>query len=808
MNPLDQFRDALQARGIVPPDFIEHGEMRRADAGGKNGKGDASYIFFADGVPAGGFENHRDGLGWQTWKANIGRQLAPAEAAAQRQHLDAARRQREADVERRRTEAKDRARQLWKSGTPGAEHAYLSRKGVKPYGVRVANGLLLVPMLNATGELCSVQTIDGNGEKRFLAGGQKQGCYHAIGKPNGSICIAEGYATAATIHQATGHAVAVAFDCGNLEPVARALRAKYPGVRITVCADDDAETPGNPGLTRARHAAASVGGFVAVPEFGQNRPSGATDFNDVGDADAIRGAIGRAVAPDMSTPQPAAQNTTAAVLEAGEWPELQSLKVDSGAAQKPYPLVALPSLIRDAVTEVRDYAQAPEPLVAASALSAVSVAAQGLADVQRDEGLTGPIGVWLLTIADSGERKSTADRYFSEPIREYERDQAEAYKPTVAKYRAAKDAWDAQLAGLRDAIKQAAKSGNDTADDVRRLELLQLDEPAEPRVPRLLYSDATPEALAHGLARWPSAAVISAEAGAVFGAHAMQRESITRNLAQLNGLWDGGEIRVDRRREGGSFVVKGARLTIGLQVQEPALREFCDKAGPLARGIGFFARFLYAHPPSNQGNRPYKEPPENWPALARFHRRLDELLSAEPQLNDRGELAPPVLTLTTDAKAAWIRFYNDVESELGIGGKLGDVRDVASKAADNVVRLAALFHIVETGAVGAIDAAHVVAAGRIVAWHLNEARRFLGDFALPPALVNANRLDAWLLDYCRAHSVGSVGRRVLQNLSPVREGKKLDEALGELEDAGRVRVRQDGRKRTVEVNPALLEPKP
>src|SRR5207247_8290229 len=86
--------------------------------------------------------------------------------------------------------------------------------------------------------------------KLYLAGGRAAGCYHAIGKPNGVLAVAEGYATAASIHQATGYAVAVAFDAGNLEPVAVALRAKYPELRIVVCADDDYLTAGNPGLTK------------------------------------------------------------------------------------------------------------------------------------------------------------------------------------------------------------------------------------------------------------------------------------------------------------------------------------------------------------------------------------------------------------------------------------------------------------------------------------------------------------------------------------------------------------------------------
>jgi putative DNA primase/helicase len=102
-----------------------------------------------------------------------------------------------------------------------------------------------------------------------------------IGKPDGLLYIAEGYATGASIHEATGYAVAVAFNAGNMVAVARTMRSKFPNLRLILCADDDTGTPGNPGLVKAREAAQAVGGSLAVPDFGNSRPEGATDFNDL-----------------------------------------------------------------------------------------------------------------------------------------------------------------------------------------------------------------------------------------------------------------------------------------------------------------------------------------------------------------------------------------------------------------------------------------------------------------------------------------------------------------------------------------------
>lgn len=129
-------------------------------------------------------------------------------------------------------------------------------------------------MRDTGGIIHSLQFIDGEGNKRFLSGGRKKGCYFPIGSPGEPLCIAEGYATAASIHEATGFPVAVAFDAGNLEPVARAMRAKFSKIKIILCADNDAQTPGNPGLTKAREAAAACGALLAVPHCHG-------DFNDL-----------------------------------------------------------------------------------------------------------------------------------------------------------------------------------------------------------------------------------------------------------------------------------------------------------------------------------------------------------------------------------------------------------------------------------------------------------------------------------------------------------------------------------------------
>ena len=277
-----------------------------------------------------------------------------------------------------------------------------------------------------------------------------------------------------------------------------------------------------------------------------------------------------------------------------------------------------------------------------------------------------------------------------------------------------------------------------------------------------------------------------------------------RNLATLNQLWDGATLPVERRSSE-SFTVRGARLTMALQVQESTIRAFFESTKGLARGTGFLARFLVSWPASTQGTRHFTEAPANWPALASFNDRLTAILNRPAPIDDDGGLTPAMLTLAPGAKAAWVAFHDAIESELSSGRELYDVRDVASKTADNAVRLAALFHTF-SGSIGPIDIEAMESGARLAAWHLSEARRFLGELAMPAELANPPRLESWMLDWCRRENTDKVPTREVQRNGPngLRDKAALALAIVELAELGRARLVQDGKKKLIQVNPALL----
>jgi putative DNA primase/helicase len=251
-DPTEQFKAAMLNAGVTPPDVIEaDGKRHRFDADGRKGKKTGWYTLHLDGTPAGNFGCWRTLPEGVNWCSKSRDSMTDGERQAHRQRIAALQAQREQEAKERQTEAKTECAKLWDVSRPclDGEHPYLVKKGVKPYGLHVMGSgqalRLLVPM-RVGPELVSLQFIDAAGQKRFKTGGQVQGAYCGIGKPqsqDATVIVCEGYATGASLFESTGQAVAVAFNAGNLIAVAQALRAKLPHAKIIVAADNDWARP-------------------------------------------------------------------------------------------------------------------------------------------------------------------------------------------------------------------------------------------------------------------------------------------------------------------------------------------------------------------------------------------------------------------------------------------------------------------------------------------------------------------------------------------------------------------------------------
>lgn len=263
--PEIQLKRAMEAAGLTPPaQVVLDGKLHRFQSGTKGtaGKGDKSgwYAAFSDGVPAGRFGCWRMGME-VPWRADIGRSLTPAEEMANARRMAEAKRLRDAEDARGREVAASTVAQIWADCTGAdAGHPYLQRKGIQPNGARVTgDGRLVVPLYNRDGALTSLQYIEPEGGKLYHSGGQTGGCFWMIGTMDepGVVYVAEGFATAATIHEATNRPCAVAYSASNLPAVAEAL-----GGHVTIVADNDASGVGQ---KYADQASAKFGARVVMP---------------------------------------------------------------------------------------------------------------------------------------------------------------------------------------------------------------------------------------------------------------------------------------------------------------------------------------------------------------------------------------------------------------------------------------------------------------------------------------------------------------------------------------------------------------
>ncbi len=262
--PEVQLADAMAKYGINPPEQIQlDGKMHRFNTDRRKDKS-GWYIAYADGVPAGRFGCWRQGID-QTWRANIGRSLTMAEEMANARRLAEAKRVRDEELAQQRAVVADTVDTIW-TGCDGAQpdHPYLTRKGIKVHGARVSgDGRLVVPLYDETGNLSSLQYIDRDGQKLYHPGGRTGGCSWMVGTLDepGILYVAEGFATAATIHEVTGRPCVVAYSASNLVPVVGTLRERYGiGQDMMVVADNDSSGTGQKYADQAcaKHGVRSV----------------------------------------------------------------------------------------------------------------------------------------------------------------------------------------------------------------------------------------------------------------------------------------------------------------------------------------------------------------------------------------------------------------------------------------------------------------------------------------------------------------------------------------------------------------------
>ena len=427
---------------------------------------------------------------------------------------------------------------------------------------------------------------------------------------------------------------------------------------------------------------------------------------------------------------------------------------------------------------IQDRVQAPLAICAQSVLGAATLAAQGRADIQLPIGQTRPLSLYFISVAGSGERKTSADKEALWPIARHEQNLREQYEAELPSYRNAQDAWDKQRAQIMGDKKRYPDIGS------KRAALEELGSaPVGPLHPLLVCPEPTFEGLERLFAvGQPSMGIFSGEGGQFVGGHGMQKETKLRTAAALSSLWDGDAIRRVRAVDGATLL-PGRRLSIHLMVQpDVANLVLCDR---LLADQGLLSRLLVTAPLSAAGTRKWHEPSESSDiALRQYWARILTILEGPLPLapGKLNELTPAGLPFEDTARGTWTGFCDYVEHDLAPGGVLEPVRGFANKLPEHAARLAGVLAIVADPGCREIASAHIDAGIELAQHYAVEALRLFDTGSVRPEILRAEQLLSWLGTW--PHEVIALPDVYQLGPNPFRDSRTALDSINLLEDHG------------------------
>lgn len=351
-----------------------------------------------------------------------------------------------------------------------------------------------------------------------------------------------------------------------------------------------------------------------------------------------------------------------------------------------FPLQAFPLCIREVILDINECTQAPIPLIASSVISAMSLSCQGLINVKVNQMAPFPVSLFLLVIANSGERKTTVDKMVMKPFYQHDLDSLRTFEQEKINYLLEMKVWEQKEKAILNQVRKKTNQGQSTEEQLEKLKILQIDKPIQPKYHRYIYNNVTPEALQIGMYNhYPYIGLIADE-----GANILDRP-VMKDLSFINSMWDGADFRIDRKTTP-SFMIEDGRITLSVMVQRKPFDLYLKRQGDKARGSGFFARCLVVHIDdylTTQGERFIRDSSNNKEYLDDFHLRISQLL-AENKTRKKTDSKSSLL-LDDSAQYAWEEIYDDIENKLRPKEEYANMKDFASKLANNIARLAAVF---------------------------------------------------------------------------------------------------------------------
>jgi putative DNA primase/helicase len=482
--------------------LIADGKIHRCPTEGKLREKDGAYCLYLKGAfPAGWFQNWRRGEAAITWRAYERDAVDGQTWLAHEADMKHLREEREAEERKLRADVSALAGKDWESALPAKSHGYLDKKGVAINGARTLGDRLLVPMYSdETGHLVNLQSINAEGQKRFMKGGQAAGCHYLIGEKLAApcFCVAEGFATAASVHEATGYPAVVAFAAKDLPAAAIWAQNSYPHAQIMICGDDDWKSDQNPGRRHAEAAAQAAKAALIFPDFGDGREEAWTDFNDLARArgnDEVARQINAALAARRDGAFPAPKTGAAGNREA--WPEPGPLP-DGLEPVAPFDFDLIPEKLRPWAEDIANTMQSPADFVGVGIMTGLGAVIGRKAGIRPQEhtGWTETANQWGLVIGRPGVLKSPTLEAVMAPLNALSARAFEEFKKKAAQRQQAAEIAKHRAKLREQQIKKTLeeKPKGNLAELLAGLPLPELEEELV-TLRRYVTNDATPAAL-------------------------------------------------------------------------------------------------------------------------------------------------------------------------------------------------------------------------------------------------------------------------------------------------------------------------
>ena len=494
--------------------------------------------------------------------------------------------------------------------------------------------------------------------------------------------------------------------------------------------------------------------------------------------------------------------------EETNWPEPEPLRRTPDPGE-PFPVEALGTILGEAAAAMHYNIKAPLAVCGQSVLAGANLAVQPHANVAID-GREFPVSEFLLSIAQSGDRKTAADRAALATVEAQQKFLLEGYQRDLTRYKLEAALWKSNC---DDAMKKRDFQARRVA-----LEAMPTA-PTAPFYPQLTTEEPTYEGLCKLLALGrPSVGLFSDEAGRFLGGHAMSQEHRLKTLSGLSNLWDGRPLT--RTRSGdGSFTLYGRRVCAHLLMQ-PMVAETI-LSDPLIHDQGFMSRCLIVAPESTLGEQNYiAQDLTKEMVYRRYCNRLTVILQAKlprkinPETGEpTNELIPRPLPLAPDAKAVWVRFHDWIQDHLRPDGIFRPISGIAAKAAEHGLRLAGTLALVDDLNTAAISPEHVKAGIVLAQFYLGEALRLFHSAKTDPDLLLGERVLTWLRTrVCSNRKLVSLPDLYQFGPNGVRDKSTAKRIMGLLSDHHWARPIEggaeiDGKKRRQvwEVNPYVFQ---